>query len=107
MHRLPFGKHRDQPLAVVLAADPSYCRWLDGQPWFAEQFPVLRQALQMMVAGDYAGAARLPPDPPRRRRSRQNPPSATDIATSIALFAPPEVLDGGCQVFRPLAFARG
>ncbi len=106
MHTIPFGKHRDRPLAAVLAIDPGYCRWLDAQPWFAVEFPVLRQAMQLLMTGDYAAAAKLPPTPPRRRRSRRDPPSATDIAAAAALFAPSEEIEGGCRVYRPLAFAR-
>lgn len=106
MHRLPFGKHRDRPLAVVVESDPSYCTWLAEQPWFAEQYPALQQAMRLMRSGDYAAAARLQPTPPRRRRSRREPPSASDISASMALYAPSEEIEGGCRVYRPLAFAR-
>ena len=106
MHQLPFGKHRNKSLIDVLAADPSYCDWLAAEPWFGEKFPILREALRMMVAGDYTAAAKLPPQPPRRRGKRRDQPSASEISASIALYSPSEEIEGGCRVYRPLAFAR-
>ena len=114
MDRLPFGKHRGQSLGVVLMADQGYCKWLLNQTWFAEQYPKLRSALASMMAGDRVVADELQSThtiaepPPRRRSSRRkgHQPLAEAIQASVALLAPPELLDGGCVVLRPRAFAQ-
>jgi hypothetical protein len=41
---VPFGKHKGQPVEV-LVADSGYREWLMGQPWFRDRYPVIYQTV--------------------------------------------------------------
>jgi hypothetical protein len=41
---VPFGKHKGQPVEVLLA-DPGYSEWLLAQPWFRERYVTLYQTI--------------------------------------------------------------
>ena len=41
---VPFGKHKGQPVEVLLA-DPGYRDWLLAQPWVRDRFPTFHQVI--------------------------------------------------------------
>lgn len=41
---VPFGKHKGQPIEVLLA-DPGYSEWLLAQPWFREKYTTIYQTI--------------------------------------------------------------
>jgi hypothetical protein len=41
---MTFGKYKNQPIETV-AADRDYTKWLLGQDWFVQKFPMLHHQL--------------------------------------------------------------
>ena len=107
MYRMPFGKHQGRSLMDVVMDDPDYCDWLLAQTWFGEKYPTLRATLAAMRTGDRVisdeSVHTIAEPPPRRRSSRRIGRQQLSEAMQVnaAFLAPPEVLDGGCTVYRP------
>ena len=113
MYRLPFGKYRGRSIIAIAMDDPGYCDWLLSQPWFVEKYPTLQTTLIASRSGDHIASEdaihTIAEPPPRRRSARRKgrqQPLAEAIQASVAFVAPPEVVDGGCVVLRPRAFAQ-
>jgi len=48
---VPFGKHRGATVAELVAKDPQYVDWLQGQGWLVQRFAELHAALASRGAG--------------------------------------------------------
>jgi Putative quorum-sensing-regulated virulence factor len=81
--RMPFGKYKDDRLALV-KADTRYVAWLAEQPWFRKQFPVIHAYL--------TGPADLPvPEaPPKRKRWKPHQTIDADQVGGCVVIAFPK-----------------
>jgi uncharacterized protein (DUF3820 family) len=77
--RMPFGKHRGEPIEQVLA-DANYCAWLLRQAWLAETYPRLHQALSQ----EQVTAQGVPPD---RDPGAAEMPNFADWTSNMAILA--------------------